>query len=237
MHSDDIESAIEAGNVRPARETVWAMAWTPGAETIEVDGIGRVKAKGVTDSGLILASDRTAFADDYRAELFIVVAIGNEGPEQWSWADAGLEEFVAIAVRPIAGIETKGSRFRNFKWTEIMAIGNQDEAGVPMLPAPGYVLLQMDDDKAEDERGGVLVSNPQTLHHLGHRGMRWGTVLALPKCEWTDPDEFGMPDKLAVGDRVAVPYGRHNGATEWLEAEDGMKVVPLKDVMLREEAS
>ena len=222
-----IEEMLKSGNIRPVRGTLWGMAYTE-AEVERIEGIGGVKVASVLDSGLVLPSLTDEVADSYQSVMYVVLAIGNEEPGQWSWEESGVKPYVIVASRAAAGMNQGERKWMNLKWSEIMAIGEPIGSDPPMRPAPGYILIK-EDDKTNDRESGVLASNAEMAYHYENPGIVWGTVLSLPKVKDFDGSNL---DGLKVGDRVAAPYTRASGGTEWLTAEDGMRVLPINEVLM-----
>jgi len=222
-----IERMLKDGNVRPARGTIWAMAYTE-AEFERIDGIGTIKLGATLDSGLVLPSLSDDVSDSYKSVMYVVLAIGPEEPGQWSWEAAGVRPYVMVASRAAAGMNQGDRKWMNLKWNEIMAIGEPKDQWPPMRPAPGYILIQ-EEEKMNDRESGVVASNVDMAYHYENPGIVWGEVLSLPKD--TGFAETFL-DGLKVGDRVAAPYTRASGGTEWLTAEDRMRVLPINEVLM-----
>ncbi len=75
----------------------------------------------------------------------------------------------------------------------------------------------------------MVASSGDMAYHYENPGIVWGKVLSLPR-----DISFGETflDGLKVGDRVAAPYTRASGGTEWLTAEDRMRVLPINEVLM-----
>lgn len=244
MFSDDIlEEYLEAGKLRPVAGSLWCEKYTGAKAQLEVEGLGIVNYTDVTDSGIVLVSNTTEETDNIRAELYIVRAVGRE-PEKWStrWASRGPEwehpenvdvvynttfeaqkvlEGTVIATRSIAG-ESQGSdsRFVQIRYDEIVAIGTPvDEDSLPMLPAPGWVLVEKDEVEEELESG--LYKGTGTVYDNGF--VLWGTIVGIPR---------ETPCGVEVGARVAIPLFYGAGATEYVEFENGQfRVMPEADLL------
>ncbi len=103
-----IERMLRDGNVRPARGTLWAMAYTD-AEFERIDGIGTIKLGATLDSGLVLPSLSDEVSDSYKSVMYVVLALGSESPEQWSWEGSGVRPYVMVASRAAAGMRLLAS--------------------------------------------------------------------------------------------------------------------------------
>ena len=224
-----MENLLKQGNVRPARGTVWAMAYSD-VELEMIEGIGTVKLESKLESGLVLPSLSTDTSDAYKSVMYVILAVGAEEPGQWSWEEVGIEPYVMVASRSAAGMNQGQSdrKWMNLKWNEIMAIGEPLGSWPPMRPAPGFILIQ-EEEKMNERESGVIASSGDMAYHYENPGIVWGEVLSLPKVK-----DFGETflDDLEVGDRVAAPYTRASGGTEWLTAEDRMRVLPINEVLM-----
>ena len=236
-----ISQALDEGRIRPLSGFLWAERLQT-EEVESVEGLGNVRVSGKTDSGLVLIDMNDSETEMIDSFLFVVRVLGND-PNDWhfryfererswnaSWGSQRIGVGTVIAVRPVSGVgQSKTSHFRQFRWDEVVAVGRPlDEDAYPdMLPAPGWVLLQMDADE-EQTTGSGLVLGGAINKRLYDGRMDWGTVVALP---------HGLEDEYSVtlGDRVGTPYHRGAGATEWLDFDGGLRAVPYDDLLLVEE--
>ena len=237
-----LADALKNKNVRPPRGALYCEMYSPGVTYEEVEGIGTIKVKAKTESGIVLTDASTTETEAVTAYLYVVRALGNP-PDDWhtlfidrerswpvnTWTEQAIDVGTVIAIRPVAGIgQSKTSRFKQVRYDEIVAIGRPlDEVDYPpMLPAPGWVMLEMDDNEGA-ELGGLLVS-AGVAPRLESGSVDWGTVVAVPRgLSYEDED-------VAIGDRVGIPYHRGAGATEWLDFAGGLRAVPFDNVWVKE---
>lgn len=224
-----IEECLRAGDVRPANGTLWAMAFDPRRETIRVDGVGTLQIALKTESGIVIPEKGNPLMGAYTSVQYVVLALGRESRDQWSWEDGGVYPYVIIAARAAAGLnQGSGKKYMNFKWDEIMAVGNPEGEWPPMSPAPGYVMIEEEQATSERE-SGLVIASAEVNYRMENPSIIWGRVVSVPK--------DGSEEDVSVGDRVAVPYSRAAGGTEWLEAEGGLRVVPSDEILMVDDAA
>lgn len=244
MFSDEfLSEQLDKGKLRPVRGSMWCEKYEGARASLDVEGLGVVDYTDITDSGIVLVSTMDSSANKVRAELYVVRAIGGK-PIKWStrWADRGNEwehpENVdvvyattfeeqrvgigtIIAARAIAG-ESQGatSRFVQIRYDEVVAIGTPiEEDSIPMLPAPGWVLVEK--DTVNEELASGLYKGEGTVYNNG--SVLWGTIVGVPR---------NTPCSVEVGDNVAIPMFYGAGATEYIEFEDGrFRVMPEADLL------
>uniref|UniRef100_A0A6M3KYU5 Chaperonin n=1 Tax=viral metagenome TaxID=1070528 RepID=A0A6M3KYU5_9ZZZZ len=219
-----IAHALSLGNINPRRGRLWASTLTNSDE--------------VSPGGLIIPALKEGWKNNVEAEFFEVEALGADPVEEdakplrklvdgdhlvpvWTWADQSVYRGTIVAATPGAGFNQENeSRYRHLWWHEIIAIGVPvwEHSPVPMLPAPGWVLVQPDEQ--EGMVGGIHVVNPQIEDFLRHRGGGWGEVVAMPRgC-----DDF---HGVTVGSRVCFPKYR----TTCLVVDGGLRFHRITDLL------
>lgn len=198
---------------------------------MDVDGVGTIRTSGTTDSGLVLVSTRDESYDMVRGNLLVVRELGLDPPWGWhthcagtggertwpagTWREQEIRRGTVIAVRAVAGLDQgSDARFVQIRYDEVAAIGaprDEPDDAPAMYPAPGWVLLRMERDEADDTTDGGIYVGSERRDIFANNGIAWGSVYALPR-GWSG--EMGV----RVGSRVGVP--RWN-AHEYLELEDG----------------
>jgi len=146
--------------VRPMRGTLWCRKYVPGREQFEVEGLGTVNGTQVGD--LVVVSDKTLGSDNTLSKFAVVEAIGH-GPISWGvlylsstdlrgyseinwdtdWDEQNIKVGTVICLRACAGIDQRREEdFIQVRYDEICAIGTPIGASPPMLPAPGWILIE-----------------------------------------------------------------------------------------------
>lgn len=236
-----LKNSLRRGTLRPLAGTVYVQALA-SAEVRQVEGVGAVRVKPSSTSGIIIPCLDTSETENVGQHLYVVKALGAP-PEDWhtrffekerswgqTWESQAIGKNTVIAVRPISGVgQDKTSAFKQIRHDEIVAIGRPlDEDEAPdMLPAPGWVMLEMDPIMVEKvlESGLVLPGNG-AAPRLEQGALNYGTVVGLPR---------GLSyeaEGLRLGDRVGIPYHTAVGATERLEFDDNLLAVPLEDIFV-----
>lgn len=233
MSDEYISDMLDDEKLRPVRGSVWCEKYTPGRERLMVEGLGVVSVADETESGIVLISG-DAETDLVKASLLVVRAIG-EAPENWSvrfldraragrkvdkvypcdWENQRIEVGTVIAIRAVAGEgQVKNSRFIQVRYDEIVAIGTPLDADeIPMLPAPGWVLVE---PLPEPQEASIFIGGMETSQS------EWGRVLGTPR---------GLYGDVSTGDVVAYPLHRVYGATEYVTFEGGLRAVPVYDLL------
>ena len=248
MYSDsEMEQLIDNNQIRPVRGSLWCEKYIPGKASVEVRGLGMVDFTDVTESGIILVASTTKESDSVTANLYIVRAMGSD-PDKWSsrwtqrdlntwenprksdmvwnenWASQHIGIGTLIAIRAGSGANQETfSKFLQVRYDEIVAIGTElasDE--IPMLPAPGWVMIQKDENTGVTASG--IYRGEGQVYEKGW--VLWGRVIGLP-LGYEDDD-------LHVSDHVAIPLHYGAGASEYIEFEGTIRCVPMDDVLIVE---
>ncbi len=206
---------------------------------LDVAGLGAISASCITDSGLALVSSDTQASEHVKAMMVTVVAMG-DNPYKWetrvpgnkkrkevhdtTWSEQQIGIGTVLSIRPIAGVnQTKDSPFLDLRYDEISCIGQpfDDENSPDMLPAPGWVLVKLDETQKQDRSGIVIEDGLEEILQNGN--MLYGEILGLPK-------GYGNGD-LSVGDLICFPAHGGVGAIEFVEFDGGLRALPMHDVL------
>lgn len=228
-----LEAMLEEDRVRPMPGFLIGMKDTKNS-VVEVEGFGNVSVSGTTASGLAIVSNDNEMAEHYKALLVTAVVVGPP-PDKWkcrwykkkrdwhtTWQEQGIDVGTKLAFRAVAGVEQeRGSRFVQLRYDEICAIGQPEGSDGPdMLPAPGWVLVQMCE---ESEYKGSLELYSGLSDVLNNGNMSYGVVIGLPR-GYSDGD-------MEVGDTICFPTHTAVGATEYVTFEGGLRCLPMDDVL------
>ena len=196
-----ISDLLDRRLLHPKPGHLWCEKFIKGG--VDVPGLGEISGTLDASSGLVLVSGKNAQDEAILAKLLIVRAVGPEvpawkfryfgGERDWgtTWAEQGIAEGVVVAVRAVAGIEqTKDDRFIEVRYDEISAIGQTSDDGPAMLPAPGWVMVDVGLDELPGKIGSLFVS-PEMQDVLEGGTMQWGTVAGLPR-GYSDDLDLGM---------------------------------------------
>lgn len=194
--------------------TVWCNKQTEPKVTIHVPGFGNVDVGGVAAGGLVLPFTDTRGDVNLKTSMFVVERVGHDEPwvvdkvnYRTTFAEQGIEPGVVIATRAGAGLDQRREADHiNIKYNEIAAIGNTDDEGPPMYPAPGWVLCRVLLNKRDttlfvDEAHQDVLEQPAVVRMV---------VEAVPRGSY--------PCSVAVGDVVFVDRYK---ASDFVEFDDG----------------
>lgn len=201
--NDFIKEALDSGKLRPKPGHMWCEKVLT-SRPVEVDGLGTVTGS-VTDSGLVLVTGRGEEDDSRASKTIVIRALGAE-PNGWffrhfgrefdfktTMAAQGLAKGTVVAIRAIAGVEQDASsRYIEVRYDEIAAIGQPIGAPNAMLPAPGWVAVDVGLER-HGEKHGNLFLRPEAMDVVEGGALRWGHVVALPR---------GYAGDLTVGAKV-----------------------------------
>lgn len=201
-------------NVRPMPGTVWCNKQSTPRVSVNVPGYGNVEVAGTAAGGLILPFTDTRGDVNLLTSVFVVERVGadvtwriDKTNYRTTFAEQGIEPGVLIATRAGAGLDQDRSADHiNIKFNEIAAIGNTEDDGPPMYPAPGWVLCRVLLNKRET----TLYVEEKHQDVLEQAGAVRMVVEAVPRGSW--------PCSVAVGD---VVYMARFTATDFVEFEDG----------------
>lgn len=200
-----ISELLDRGALRPKPGHLWCEKFIK--DSVEVAGLGEVAGELHAGSGLVLVSSKDSQDEAILAKLLIVRAVGQDAfawkfryfhkERDWktTFAEQGIAPGVVVAVRAVSGMQqAKDDRFLEIRYDEISAIGQTNPDGPAMLPAPGWVMVDVGLDDLDGRVGSLFVS--QEMQDVIEGGtMQWGSVAALP---------HGYADVgcLALGDEV-----------------------------------
>jgi hypothetical protein len=200
--------------VKPMPGTVWCNKQINPTINLFVEGLGNVVVSGATDGGLVLPFTDTRGDVNVKTSMYVVDAVGTD--ETWrvgkrdyktTFAEQGVTPGVIIATRAGAGLDQRREAdFINVRYNEIAAIGNTEDDGPPMYPAPGFVLCEVLLNKHSgelevDALHADVLEQPQAVRMV---------VLATPR--------GSFPTGVKPGDVVYMPRFT---ATDFVEFEDG----------------
>jgi hypothetical protein len=201
-------------NVRPMPGTVWCSKRLQPTTTVNIGGFGNVEIEQVTPGGLLVPFTDRRGDVNLKTSMFLVERVGTDLP--WrigkrnyatTFAEQGIGPGVVIATRAGAGLDQRrGDDYINIRFNEIAAIGNTEDDGPPMWPAPGRVLCRV---LLNERNKGVLVDELHADALEQPQAVRM-VVEAVPRGSW--------PCSVAVGDIVYMPRFT---ATDFVEFEDG----------------
>lgn len=200
-----IRELLLAGRLTPKPGSLWCEKLFE-TKQLDLPGIGQVTGT-MTASGLVLVGNKSTQDEAVRSKVVLVRAVG-EPPPRWStrwfdkervwpteWSEQGIDIGTVIMVRAVAGVEQGiDDKYIEIRYDEIVAIGQPvGTDGPDMLPAPGWILLDV--DPGDDEHvGAVWVGEARDALENNH--IQWGVVHGLPE---------GYDGSLGVGDRVGFP--------------------------------
>ena len=186
-----ISDLLDQGKLRPKPGHLWCEKFI--RDGIEVEGIGEVAGTLDAASGLVVVSGKDSQDEAILAKLLIVRAVGPEvpawkfryfqGERDWhtTFKEQGVAEGVVVAVRAVAGVtQVKDDRFIEIRYDEISAIGQTSNDGPAMLPAPGWVMVDVGLDDLTGKVGSLFVSR-EMQDVLEGGTMQWGAVAGLPR--------------------------------------------------------
>lgn len=186
-----------------------------------------------TQSGLVLIAEETPEEALVRDTAVIVVRVG-EDPAAWStrwgngevvhettWARQGIERGVLVFARGVAAAPLGwDSQFVQLRYDDIAGVGVPEGSPLPCVPAPGFVLVKIDE---YDDRVGSLYIRTEYAEVLQEGAGQWGTVVSVPV-----DDAVGG---FTVGDRVLFPRYQ---LTEFIDL-DGFRLIPNEDILAKED--
>lgn len=230
-----LEAMLEEDKVRPLPGHLIGLKHTKNKH-IDLEGYGQIAVSQQTASGLVVVSNDTREAENYKALLVTIFVLGDE-PDKWNtrwfdkkkdwkttFAEQRIDVGTTVAIRAVSGVDqVKGSKFIQLRYDEVSAIGQAEDAtDVPdMLPAPGWVLVQLDTSEHKNKAGLHIYAGLQQVLDQGQ--MSYGTIIGLPR---------GYPfDDLHVGDTICFPTHTGAGATEFVEFEEGLRCLPIDDIL------
>lgn len=234
-HDRYIRDMLRAGRLRPKAGHLWCEKLFENTD-IEVAGVGTVSGVVHAGTGLVLVGNKSTQDEAVRSKLVVVRAVGPE-PYKWStrwfskkrtwdatWAGLGIEPGVALIVRAVAGVEqANDARYIEIRYDEVIAVGQTHDApGPDMLPAPGWLLVDVDPGD-DTQVGRIFAVSAEHRDALEHNQMQWGAVLGLPA---------GYDGDLALGDRIGFTR------FEWTEYVQcgNMRYMPQDEVLCVEGA-
>lgn len=230
MHERDIyiRELLLKGALRPKPGSLWGEKLFENKQ-LELQGIGTVTGT-VTDSGLVIVGAKSTQDEAVRSKVVLVRAVG-EPPPRWhtrwfdnertwptDWDEQGVDVGTVVMVRAVAGVEQGvDDKYIEIRYDEIVAIGQPlDTDGPDMLPAPGWLLLDVDPGQ-EDTIGKVWVGDSRDA--LENNQIQWGIVKALP---------VGYDGTLRLGNRVGFPRFVW---TEYVQVGE-MRYMPQDEVLV-----
>lgn len=199
-----IRELIQAGKLKPKPGHMWCRKIYENKK-INIAGLGQVTGT-VSPSGLVVVGAKDTQDEAVLSRLVVVMALGDE-PPAWrfrffdrerdfktSLAEQGVAVGTALMIRAVAGVaQDSTDAFIEVRYDEIVAIG-QTEGEHDMLPAPGWIALDMTTDEGDGRIGSIFV-RPDAIDAVRDGQLHWGQVLALP---------VGYDGTLIEGDHVAV---------------------------------
>ena len=232
-----VRALLDAGKLRPKKGSLWCEKLLEHDE-ITVDGVGVVTGS-VTSSGLVLVGSGGNSQDQsVKSKLLLVRAVG-ESPDAWSFryfdkernwgaltfASQNVDVGTVLCVRAVSGKELEAdARFIEVRYDEIVAIGQPEGVGEhDMLPAPGWVLLDMTVD-AQDCKVGIIYVREDAYDVVSNGEAQWATVLALA-------GGASEVDGMEQGSRVLVDRYKF---TEYVQIGN-LRFVPIDEVLGVEE--
>lgn len=200
--------------------------------TVSVEGLGEVSGS-LSAGGLLVVTKQTEEDAAIRSKLCVVRAMGKD-PVEWNnrwfgkerdfktdWKGQRVDIGSVIGIRAIAGVEQAlADKFIEVRYDEIGAIGQPPDDGPDdMLPAPGWVFLDVSLD-AGDTKLGSLYFRPEMKDVLENGGISWGRVLALPR-DYRDGE-------LVVGDEVCFDRAKNE---EYMMLEGSIRAMPQDELL------
>ena len=223
-----IEGALQSGRIRPVKGTVWAQKFLQ---------------EPVTSAGIIIPDLKTSEDRAFEAEMYVIRAMGEpiafdvESCEihdticyKYDWDSQTIDIGTVVGCTPAAGLnQERFSEYIQLRWDEIVAIGQPlDEDGglsdsdYPMLPAPGWFLIQVDNRSYE---GAIHIPNPEAEAFVANRSCVWGQIVGEAR-------GWKSSAGLSLGDLLCVPRFAHSTGAIWLEVEKGaLRFVREHDVL------
>lgn len=241
-----LDQVFDDGNVVPLPGYLVCEKYT-GISKTYVDGYGTVDTSEITASGLVIVSD-VSQEQEFVSATRLVVRRAGASPHRWRfrhlttgghWGGDNPGKIIekdfkttfeaqkikpgtVVATRAVYGAEQdKQSRFTVLRYDEVCAIGKPltEEEGFDMLPAPGWVIVQKAIPRREDGLHIPIMTN----QFITEGGGTWCIVLEVAR--GTDNDG------LKPGDRVLIPSYATTGSTEYIEFDEGVRCLPLEDVL------
>lgn len=213
--------------VKPMPGTVWCHKQSKPKVRVNVAGIGMVEVESATAGGLLIPFTDNRGDVNVKTSMFVVESVGADLPwrigktdHHTTFAEQCIVPGVIIATRAGAGLDQRREADHiNVRYNEIAAIGNMEDEGPPMYPAPGWVLCRVLRQTAAGRTLTVDADHEDALEQPQAVRM---VVEALPRCA---PANMGV----APGDIVYMPRFT---AQNFVEFEDNTwRVVPLEDII------
>lgn len=212
--------------------TLWCHKQTKSRVTVHVPGFGAVEVEGATAGGLILPFTDNRGDVNVKTSMFVVENVGADVPwridktdYRTTFAAQGIETGVVIAVRAGAGLDQRrDDDWINVKYNEIAAIGNTEDEGPAMYPAPGWILCRVLKGERTNSLLTVDADHEDVLEQPQAVRM---SVLAVPRdCAYSP---------VVPGDVVYMPRFT---AQNFVEFEDNTyRCVPMDDIIAVENES
>jgi hypothetical protein len=215
--------------VKPMPGTLWCHKQSKPKARVHVAGIGMVEVEAATAGGLLIPFTDNRGDVNLKTSMFVVESIGDDLPwridktdYRTTFAEQGIVPGVVIATRAGAGLDQRREADHiNVRYNEIAAIGNMEEDGPPMYPAPGWVLCRVLKQTAPGRTLTVSADYEDALEQPQAVRM---VVEALPRGQHNAD--------LAPGDIV---YMARFTAQNFVEFEDNTwRCVPLEDILAKE---
>lgn len=232
-----------ANRVRPLPGFLWCQEVLRSVDRY-IPGLGTVSVASETPGGLYLPPEDKQ-SSPLAGKLLIVRHKGGEPSQGWtqrwygrerdwdtSFEQQKIHEGTLLVVRKVAGLSAiECSDWYQVRHDEVCAIGipygEEHESGLDMLPAPGWVAVQLD-QLPEATVDGLWVRAEVRAVVQDYGGV-WGTVSALHR--GADPEN----SPLKRGDRVLLPAHTGSGATEYIEHQ-GLRYCPEDDILAVQES-
>lgn len=212
-------------NIRPLTGHIYVQKYNPDQQLVNIDNVGVVNIRQITESGLVWVSNDSKEASDVRAELYVIESVG-PNPRKWTqryfssefnwdtdWVEQRIQVGTIVSARACAGMVSKLDHFVQLRYDEICAIGvpvDSDE-DIDMRPAPGWVMVEI----IEPEYSGSLIAEVAEDWCLRAK------VVGLPI-------GYNLPD-LVLGSVVGIPV--YTQATEYVDFQDNLRALPMEDVL------